>query len=105
MAWVRIYNVQLSPSAIAPGSSEQLFTVPGVRLGDFVAINKPTPQAGLGIGGARASADNQVGLTFNNDSGGSITPTAGEFYTALAVTDKDNDKRPTHRPHHDDDDD
>jgi hypothetical protein len=85
-AHTKVFSVAFFPAAVPPGSSEQLFTVPGVKLGDFVAVNKPTSQAGLSIGGARASAKDQIGLTFSNDSGASITPTQGEFYTILAVT-------------------
>jgi len=83
---VRIITVALSPSAVAPGSSEQLFPVPGIRLGDFVGVNKPSTQDGLGLGGARASAHGQIGLSFTNDTTNFIPPTPGEVYTILAVS-------------------
>ncbi len=81
-----IVSVALTPAVVQPGSSEQLFAVPGVKLGDFVGVNKPTPQAGLGLGGARASANGQIGLTFTNDSGAPITPIPGEFYTMFTAS-------------------
>jgi len=81
----RIITVALFPLAVDPGSSEQLFAVPGVKLGDFIGVNKPSTQAGLGLGGARASANGQIGVSFTNDTPSSITPTPGEVYTVLAV--------------------
>ena len=85
-ATVKIVQVALTPDVVQPGSAEQLFLVPGVKLGDFVGVNKPTPQSGLGIGGARASANGQIGLTFTNDSGGPILPIQEEFYTVMIAS-------------------
>jgi len=74
-------DVVLSPALIVLNTTaEQLFTVPGARAGDIVTVSKPSAQAGLGIVGARVSAPDQVGITFSNNTGGSITPTAGETY-------------------------
>lgn len=71
----------LSPTAVtANETAEQTFTVAGVNVGDVVFVNKPTAQAGLGIVGARVSAANTVGITFSNNTGSSITPTASEVY-------------------------
>ena len=82
---IRLITVALTPLAVPSGSEEQLFTVPGVRLGDFIGVNKPSTQDGLGLGGARASANGQIGLSFTNDTAAPITPTPGEVYTILAV--------------------
>lgn len=84
-AHVKLFTVALTPLAVPPGSSEQLFDVPGVRLGDWIGVNKPSSQAGLGVDGARASANGQIGFTFTNDTSAPITPTPGEVYTILAV--------------------
>jgi hypothetical protein len=81
----KIITVALSPLAVAPGSSEQLFAVPGVKLGDWIGVNKPSTQPGLGLGGSRASANGQIGVSFTNDTANPITPTPGEVYTVLAV--------------------
>ena len=79
-----VISVTLSPAAVSANTSaEQTFTVNGLLAGDHVAVNKPTAQAGLGIVGARVSADNTLAITFGNFSGGSITPTAGETYRVL----------------------
>jgi hypothetical protein len=87
----KLFVVSLFPGIVQPGTSEQLFSVPGVELGDFIGVNKPTPQTGLSIGGSRASANGQIGVTFVNDTGGPITPTQGEFYTILSVEKEDCD--------------
>lgn len=76
----------LSPAAVAANTTvEQLFTVTGVRVGDLVQVNKPTAQAGLDIGGVRVSANNQIGITFINDTAAAITPTASEVYNIISL--------------------
>src|SRR6202043_200663 len=54
---------------------------------DLVYVNKPTSQAGLGVGNVRVSASNTLKVTFSNipAAGGSITPTASEVYTVMAI--------------------
>lgn len=85
LRWV---DVTLSPAAVAANTSaEQTFAVPGVRLDDIVlSVNKPTAQAGLGIVGWRVSAEGEIGITFGNFTGSSITPTASQSYTVATLT-------------------
>lgn len=76
----------LSPAAVqASTTTEQLFTVTGVRTGEVIQVNKPTLQAGLDIVGCRVSANNQVGITFMNLSATTITPTASETYQIFSL--------------------
>jgi hypothetical protein len=79
--------VPLSPALVAANTTaEQTFTVPGVIAGDVVSgVSKPTAQAGLGIVNARVSAANTVAITFSNNTGAGITPTAGETYLITLV--------------------
>src|SRR5258706_15796630 len=87
MADTRVISVQLFPAAIAADTAEeQLFLVSGVKVGDFVSVNKPSFQAGLEINGARASAPGQIGVSFTNENPTPITPIQGEFWTVLAVS-------------------
>ena len=76
-----IYNQALTPTAV-PGNSteEQTFTVTGLVAGSMVWVNKPSPQAGLGIAGVRVSAANTLAINFCNTTASSIVPTAGEVY-------------------------
>lgn len=77
----RFIKVVLSPAIVAANTTaEQTFTVNGLAVGDFVYVNKPTTQAGIGICGARVTAVNTLGITFNNNTAGGITPTASETY-------------------------
>lgn len=86
VASLGVVAVTLSPALVAANTTaEQTFTVPGVAVGDYVYINKPTAQAGLGIVGCRVSAANTVGITFSNNTAGGITPTASQEYTFLVV--------------------
>jgi hypothetical protein len=54
-------------------------------MGSLAVVNKPTNQAGLGIGNVRVSAENQVAITFLNNSSAAITPTAAETYSFAFV--------------------
>lgn len=75
------YTATLSPVEVAANTcAEQTFTVTGVTAGDVVFVNKPTAQAGLGLGGVRASGANEVGINFCNNTLAGITPTASEAY-------------------------
>ena len=79
-----VISVTLSPVAIVLNTTaEQTFTVNGLLPGDFVSCNKPTSQAGLGIVGCRVSAANTFAITFSNNTGSSITPTAAQVYKIL----------------------
>ena len=85
-ARLRYTSKALTPAAVAANTTaEQAFTnIPLVEVGDMVAaVNKPTAQAGLGIVGARVSAAGEISLTFSNNTGNSITPTAAQTYDFL----------------------
>jgi hypothetical protein len=71
-------------SVAANTTAERTLTVPGVRLGDMVFVNKPTLSAGLGICNARVSAVDTVAITFNNNTASPIDP-ASETYTVLVI--------------------
>lgn len=79
---LQIVSVALTPSAVSANTTaQQTFTVTGVKVGDVVvAVEKPSHQAGLGIVGWRVTAADTVGITFSNNTGAGITPTAGETY-------------------------
>jgi len=81
VAALGVISVTLSPAQVAANTTaEQTFTVPGLKVGDFVDVNKPTAQAGLGIAAIRVSAANTLAITFSNNTAAPITPTASETY-------------------------
>ena len=81
-----VISVTLTPALIVLNTTaEQTFTVNGLLPGDFVSCNKPTAQAGLGIVGCRVSAANTLAITFSNNTGLSITPTAAQVYKILVT--------------------
>lgn len=82
---IRLVNVGTLSAVLTITSAEQTVACTGVEVGDFVSINKPTAQAGLGIVGARVTAKDTIGITFMNTTAGSITPTASEIYKVLHV--------------------
>lgn len=84
---IRAARVLWDPTAVATiTTAEQTVTVPGVRAGDIVlSVNKPTPTVGVGIAGARVSADNTIAVTFVNPTAGSVNPGA-EVYTFVWAT-------------------
>jgi len=78
---IDVLRVALSPALIVLNTTaEQTFTVQGLALNDAVWVCKPTAQAGLGVVNARVSAANTLAITFSNNTGSSITPTAAETY-------------------------
>lgn len=82
---IRLCNVGTLSAVLTITSAEQTIACPGLNVGDFVEVNKPTAQAGLGIVGARVTAKDTLGITFMNTTVGSITPTASEIYKVLHV--------------------
>lgn len=81
-----ILNSALTPAQVAANTSaEQTFTVTGLKVGDYVGVNKPTAQAGLAIVGCRVSATDTLAITFGNFTASPITPTAGESYVIHVV--------------------
>jgi hypothetical protein len=81
IATTYLLGLTISPASVgANTTAEQTFTLNGALVGDFVNVTKPTTQAGLGIVNARVSAANTLAITFSNNTGGGIVPTAGETY-------------------------
>lgn len=75
-----VLTLTIDPAAVATiTTAEQNFTVPGLKVGDFVALNKPSLTAGLGIANVRVSAANTLSVTFVNPTAGSIDA-ASETY-------------------------
>ena len=84
IAQMYILSVTLTPVAVAATTSaEQTFSVPGLNVGDFVLLSKPTAQAGLSIGNERVSALGTLAITYSNNSAGSISPTVSEAYSFM----------------------
>ena len=90
---IATYSTSQSPTAVAANTTaEKTMTVQtgtGFTMqlvsGDLLYVNKPTAQAGLGVGNARVSANNTAAVTFSNFTGGSITPTGSEVYSIVAL--------------------
>lgn len=80
-----IYTPSLSPAIVAANTTaEQTFTISGLTTSNVpISVIKPTAQAGLGIVGFRISAANTLAITFSNNTGVGITPTAGETYKVV----------------------
>ncbi len=83
---ITVYTPTLTPAACnANTTAEQTFTVTGLTTADKVIVNKPTSQAGLGIVGVRVTAADTLGITYSNNTGSPITPTASEVYPVIAI--------------------
>lgn len=84
---------QSAPTTIATiTTTEQAFTLQSgtggaflLAANDMVYLNKPTSQAGLGVGNTRFSAANSLGITFSNFSGATLTPTTSELYSGVIL--------------------
>ncbi len=88
-----IKSSSLSPAAVANATTAEngLTLMAGngpswnIAAGDVLYINKPTSQAGLGVGNVRISAAGVAGVTFSNFTAATITPTATQSYGVVAV--------------------
>lgn len=74
------------PSPLAANSTQETtYTVPGILVGDFLEINKPSHLTGLSIGNIRASAVNQIAIQWVNSTTSQIVSAPNEAYL-IAVT-------------------
>lgn len=84
--WIKLFwreDLTISPASVgANTTSEQTFTLSGLLLASdsIVSVSKPTHQTGLGIVGWRVSADDTIAITFMNNTGSPIVPTASQTY-------------------------
>lgn len=70
----------LTPTSItAATTASQTFTLPGLKVTDFVDVGGPAPTAGTGIVGSRCSAANTLQIDFINTTAGTLTPVAGAY--------------------------
>jgi len=82
---IYLANITIDPASVATiTTAEQTFTVPGVKVGDAVFVNKPSNTVGVGIANARASAADTIGVTFVNPTAGSVDA-ASETWTVLYI--------------------
>ena len=79
-----VLSVSLTPASVAAGTSaEQDFTVSGLAVGDFVAVNGATGNV-TGVIGVRVSAANTLTIRYLNPSAGALTPAAGTYLIYVA---------------------
>lgn len=77
-----VANITTAEKGITLGPTTAIFQV---ATTDLLYVNKPTSQAGLGVGNVRVSAANVAGVTFSNYTAATITPTASEQYAFVAI--------------------
>lgn len=65
-------------------TAETDVTVPGIKVGDFVFVNKPSHSTGLGVVNARVKAADTVSIQTLNPTVAGIDP-AAETFTILWV--------------------
>jgi hypothetical protein len=76
-----VVAMSINPASVSANTTaEQDFTLPGLAVGDFVFVNKPSVTAGLSIANARVKAANTLSITFGNHTGSPIDA-AAETYT------------------------
>jgi hypothetical protein len=56
-----------------------------LTAGDMVYVNKPTSQAGMGLGNVRVSASNVIGVSLTNWTAATITPTVNQSYSIVSI--------------------
>jgi len=87
------YATTATPASIATLTTQEVTLTPSIGTNpvwtvtttDILVLNKPTSQVGLGYGNVRYSSATTIGLTFNNISGVTLTPTATQIYGVTAL--------------------
>lgn len=82
-----------SPVTVAPSTSAEqaLSTVIGATsqltplTTDLIVVNKPTAQAGLGVGNPHVTTANQITINYANFTTASIAPTGSEVYAVATL--------------------
>jgi len=70
----------ITPASVAATTAaEQTFTVPGLRVGDFVDVTPPGLTAGVAPVTSRVSAANTLAITWLNPTAGALVPAAGVY--------------------------
>lgn len=79
-----VLSVAVTPASAASGVSSQNFTVSGLAVGDFVAVNQSkSAGSGVCVAGAYVSAANTLTVIYDNQSGGSATPAADTYLVSV----------------------
>lgn len=80
-----LYQLTLSPTSVAANTAAaQTFAFTGLNVNDYVDIKSiGTQQAGLAIGNSRVSAAGVLEVTFTNQVGSVVTPTASASYLLI----------------------
>ena len=78
---IRVYSQTITPASVGAGAqAEQTFTVTGLATTDKIVCNPfPNAVANVVLTGYRVSATNTLAVTYNNSTGGGLTPTAGTW--------------------------
>lgn len=70
----------ITPASVAAATAvEQTFTVPGLRVGDFVDVTPPGLTVGVAPVTSRVSAANTIAITWLNPTAGALVPAAGVY--------------------------
>lgn len=73
------------PASIAAATTaEQTVTIPGLRVGDYVEVSKPTLTAGVGVVNVRVSAANTLAIQWVNATAAPVDPPS-ETYTLFVL--------------------
>lgn len=68
-----VVTVTVDLGSVAANTSEtETVTVVGVKIGDFVAVTKPTLEAGIVIGDAFVTADDTISVTVMNSTASAV---------------------------------
>jgi hypothetical protein len=81
-----VINFTYDPASIpAATTAEQTITIPGLKVGDYVAdVGKPTHTAGVGIINCRVSTANTLAVTWINATAAAVDPPS-ELYSVYVL--------------------
>lgn len=75
-----VVSISIDPASVATiTTAEQTFTVPGLKVGDFVAVSKGNHSTGCIAGTARVSAADTLAVQFVNPTAGGVDSAASTW--------------------------
>ena len=68
-----VVTIAINPASVATiTTAEQTFTIPGLKVGDFVSASKGGHTTGVVVGSARVSAADTLAIQFVNPTAGGV---------------------------------
>lgn len=89
---LRLVNATVNLGSVAANTSEEeTFTLTGVKVGDFISVQKEDLEAGIILGSARCETDGTVTVEVINATGSAVDAASATMKVLVARAENVND--------------